>query len=72
MSHTLTVVQLKFSPDSNHLLSVSRDRRWSLFSKTPINSFELFATTDKNTAVHSRIIWTCAWTHDSTFFATGT
>nr|CAH7738001.1 unnamed protein product [Callosobruchus chinensis] len=71
MSHTLTVVQIQFSPDSQSLLSVSRDRRWSLFARGENDKFELIATTDKSTAKHSRIIWTCAWTHDSKYFATG-
>ncbi|CAG9826810.1 unnamed protein product [Diabrotica balteata] len=70
-SHTLTIVQLQFSPDSQHILSVSRDRRWSLFTKNKDNEFQLAGTTDKSTSVHSRIIWTCCWTHDSKYFATG-
>ncbi|KAG5896915.1 hypothetical protein JTB14_028143 [Gonioctena quinquepunctata] len=69
-SHTLTVVQLQFSPDSMHLLSVSRDRRWSLFSKNN-DEFVLAGTTDKKNAAHSRIIWTCSWSHDSKYFGTG-
>lgn len=71
MSHTLTVVQIAFSPDSQHILTVSRDRRWSLFSKTNSGEYELTATVDKKTSVHSRIIWCGAWTHDSKYFATG-
>lgn len=71
-AHNLTVVQLKFSPNSEHLLSVSRDRRWTLFSKlSGCNQFERVFMTDKKTSIHSRIIWCCAWTHDSKYFATG-
>ncbi|XP_044261975.1 probable elongator complex protein 2 [Tribolium madens] len=71
VSHTLTVVQMSFSPDSEQLLSVSRDRRWSLFSKKSNDAFELVATTDKKTSIHTRIIWCCGWAHDSKYFATG-
>lgn len=74
-SHKLTVTQMKFSPDNTHLLSVSRDRRWSLFKNNPKEdnavNFELIATTDKNNGIHSRIIWCCSWSHDGQFFATG-
>uniref|UniRef100_A0A8C9MXG4 Elongator complex protein 2 n=1 Tax=Serinus canaria TaxID=9135 RepID=A0A8C9MXG4_SERCA len=71
--HNLTVTQLAFSPDDSFLLAVSRDRNWSLvvgsceFKKF----FTCCAYTDKNTAVHSRIIWSCDWTPDSKYFITG-
>lgn len=62
---------MQFSPDSNHLLSVSRDRRWSLFTKESTNEFKLTSCTEKQTAFHKRIIWCCSWTHDSKYFLTG-
>lgn len=74
-SHKLTVTQIKFSPDNSHLLSVSRDRKWSLFknnsNQLSSTNFELVATTDKNNGIHSRIIWCCSWSHDGKFFLTG-
>ncbi|KAH8405971.1 hypothetical protein KR215_001002 [Drosophila sulfurigaster] len=72
--HQLTVTQLRFSPDARYLLSVSRDRRWSLYERQqpnePLSSYALVANTDKTNGVHTRIIWACDWSHDGKYFAT--
>ncbi|XP_061752984.1 elongator complex protein 2 isoform X2 [Nerophis ophidion] len=69
--HALTVTQMSFSPDSLLLLAVSRDRTWSLWRRRDLASdFLLQAQTHAHTAVHTRIIWSCDWTHDSRYFAT--
>lgn len=73
--HTLTVTQLAFSPDSRFLLSVSRDRTWALWkrnSHTVENQecFSLFAHTAKESAIHTRIIWSCDWSPNGTYFVT--
>lgn len=70
MSHQLTVTQLEFSPNDEHLLSVSRDRRWSLFTNDQ-GDYKITAASSKRDSLHSRIIWCCAWSHDSKYFATG-
>ncbi|XP_004935233.3 elongator complex protein 2 isoform X2 [Gallus gallus] len=73
--HNLTVTQLAFSPNDKLLLAVSRDRNWSLWREEDSSEsgpvFSCCAYTDKNTAVHSRIIWSCDWTPDSKYFVTG-
>uniref|UniRef100_UPI00358DF2B5 elongator complex protein 2 isoform X2 n=1 Tax=Myxine glutinosa TaxID=7769 RepID=UPI00358DF2B5 len=75
--HNLTVTALAFSPDGSRLLAASRDRTWSLWQrrdKTDTSKeelpFVLIGATDKATAVHSRLIWDCAWSHDSDYFVT--
>ncbi|KAI3358521.1 hypothetical protein L3Q82_014947, partial [Scortum barcoo] len=74
--HNLTVTQMAFSPDARFLLAVSRDRTWSLWRQnvptpeSPEPLFTLHAHTAKDTAVHSRIIWSCDWSPDSKYFVT--
>ena len=64
---TLTIVDISFSPKDNYILSVSRDRSWNLYIKNN-DSYELLQN-QKN--AHKRIIWTCSWTFDENYFATG-
>lgn len=74
-SHKLTVTQMKFSSDGKRLISVSRDRRWTMFENKATNesliNFTCVASTGKTNGVHERIIWCCDWSHDDNFFATG-
>ncbi|XP_076053980.1 elongator complex protein 2 [Oratosquilla oratoria] len=78
-SHQLTVTQLAFSPDDQYLLSVSRDRTWTIYkkkSRVPTSESSLDFTyakmqnSDKKTGVHTRIIWSCAWFPNSKYFIT--
>jgi len=39
-------------------------------STNPEPHFSLYTHTDKDTAVHSRIIWSCDWSPDSKYFVT--
>uniref|UniRef100_A0A1B0GGU9 Elongator complex protein 2 n=1 Tax=Lutzomyia longipalpis TaxID=7200 RepID=A0A1B0GGU9_LUTLO len=72
-AHQLTVTQIRFSPDNSRILIVSRDRRFSVFEKLPEESgkFTCTAISDKTNGIHTRIIWCCGWSHDSSIFATG-
>lgn len=73
-SHNLTVTQMRFSPNDRFLVSVSRDRRISLFQRTTKEdgqvTYLLNWATDKTNGIHQRIIWSCDWTADNEIFAT--
>ncbi|XP_078357797.1 elongator complex protein 2-like isoform X6 [Oculina patagonica] len=72
-SHALTVTQMAFDHSGQRLLSVSRDRCWSVFKRKMEGEegplFRLVARSDKKNQ-HARIIWSCAWTEDDKYFAT--
>lgn len=74
-AHQLTVTQLAFAPNNTLLLAVSRDRTLSVFENKANDDenvdFQLITHTNKQTSVHTRIIWCCDWSHDSLHFATG-
>ncbi|KAI5064155.1 hypothetical protein GOP47_0020825 [Adiantum capillus-veneris] len=73
-SHSLTVTQMEFSHDDKFLLSVSRDRHFSLFRAPGTNmsipsehsAYELVCRVE----AHKRIIWSCSWSPCDRFFAT--
>ncbi|GAB0100834.1 Probable elongator complex protein 2 [Sergentomyia squamirostris] len=72
-AHQLTVTQIRFSPDNQKLLLVSRDRRFSLFERDGRDGRKFTCTgiSDKKNGIHARIIWCCGWSHDSDVLATG-
>ncbi|CAH9108913.1 unnamed protein product [Cuscuta europaea] len=70
-SHSLTVTQMEFSHDDKYLLSVSRDRHFSIFSiKHTVSDDTAYQLVSKQEA-HKRIIWACAWNPYGHEFATG-
>ncbi|KAF2670005.1 WD40 repeat-like protein [Microthyrium microscopicum] len=54
-AHSLTVTSLQWSPDGGYLLSVGRDRIWSIFE---LIDGKFTTTTAKG---HSRMILDCSW-----------
>ncbi|KAI8140023.1 WD40-repeat-containing domain protein [Fennellomyces sp. T-0311] len=69
-AHTLTVTRARFSHNDQWLLTVSRDRLWSLSKRVEGDENAPYQLVAKNKA-HARIIWDCSWCHDDTMFATG-
>ncbi|GFN75662.1 elongator complex protein 2 [Plakobranchus ocellatus] len=67
---SLTVTQMAFNHQGNCLLAVSRDRTWVLYRESAPKQYSIEASVNKKTSSHSRIIWSCAWTHDDKFFLT--
>ncbi len=62
---------MKFSNNGNYLISVSRDRSFKLFMrKQNTISFELIRSISTKNPYHTRIIWSCDWSHDDKYFIT--
>lgn len=63
---------MEFSHDDQFLLSVGRDRLISIFQidEKQTENNKIFQLIFKST-VHERIIWSCSWSLDDNFFATG-
>ncbi|KAG8382847.1 hypothetical protein BUALT_Bualt05G0121000 [Buddleja alternifolia] len=70
-SHSLTVTQLEFSHDNNFLLSVSRDRHFSIFAIKQTGADEISHQLVIKQDAHKRIIWACSWNPFAHEFATG-
>ncbi|KAF9161161.1 Elongator subunit elp2 [Actinomortierella ambigua] len=70
VSHTLTVTKVLFSHNDKYLLSISRDRLWSLYERVEgqeeTNPYKLVASNK----AHARILWDCSWSSDDSMFAT--
>ena len=67
---------MKFSNNGKYLLTVSRDRSWKLFCRNKkenneeIPLFELSRFINSKNIFHTRIIWSCDWSHDDEYFVT--
>lgn len=70
-SHALTVTEVKFSCDDRFLLSVSRDRHFSVFQLEKNGNDEVKHKLIAKQEAHKRIIWACSWSTRSHMFATG-
>lgn len=70
-SHSLTVTQMAFSHDDSLLLSVSRDRHFSVFSIKRKGLDEISYDLLARQEAHKRIIWACTWNPFAHEFATG-
>ncbi|GKU90268.1 hypothetical protein SLEP1_g4277 [Rubroshorea leprosula] len=70
-SHSLTVTQMQFSHDDNLLLTVSRDRQFSIFTINQTGTGDVNFNLLARQEAHKRIIWACSWNPFGHEFATG-
>ncbi|XP_058748091.1 elongator complex protein 2-like [Vicia villosa] len=62
---------MEFSHDDHFLLTVSRDRQFSIFTITRTGSGEISYSLLTRQEGHKRIIWSCSWNPHGHEFATG-
>jgi elongator complex protein 2 len=67
---TLTVTQMQFSHCDRFLLATSRDRGVYLFQRNPENK-KVLSLCFANPKAHLRVVWSCSWTWDDQYIATG-
>ncbi|EXB89363.1 putative elongator complex protein 2 [Morus notabilis] len=70
-SHSLTVTQMEFSHDDKLLLTVSRDRQFSIFAIKGTGTEEISHELIARKEAHKRILWACSWNPHGYEFATG-
>lgn len=59
-AHSLTATRLRFSADDQRLLSVGRDRQWTVFQRDPEQK-HTYTLSESNPKGHSRMILDAAW-----------
>ena len=64
VAHSLTITRLCFSSDDVYLLSVGRDRQWTVFKRSDQDP-ALFSLFNSNPRGHSRMILGASWTPDT-------
>jgi len=68
-AHSLTVTRLRFSPNDQHLLSVSRDRQCGVWTCTSGGSYAILSGT--LTKAHTRMVLDATWLSDTAFATAG-
>ena len=68
---TLTVTQMQFSHCDRYLLATSRDRGVFLFQRNAEPSSRTLSIAQAIPKAHLRVVWSCSWTWDDKFVATG-
>lgn len=75
-AHDLTVNQICFAPDKSVILTVSRDRSFSLFTRLRKETIDSksqprFMLIHRQKGAHKRLLYCGAWSPDGAYFATG-
>ncbi|KAI9850116.1 MAG: hypothetical protein M1838_006050 [Thelocarpon superellum] len=60
-AHALTVTRLQFSHDDQYLLSVGRDRQWSVFKRAGATQSGLYGPVFSQSKGHSRMVLDASW-----------
>lgn len=68
-SHSLTITSIKFSSNDDWILTVSRDRSWSLLSRSP-DTLAPYALEVRHEKAHAKMITDCQWIGAEDMFAT--